>query len=269
MRNLLILISKYNAVFFFVILEVLSIYLIVNYNNKQKDIFLYSSNLVVGKINSKYSDFLQYLSLKERNKEIINENSQIIQNYFNTKYQEIPRYSSSDTVLNDFSIIPAFICNKSKSKRNNRYTLDIGSKAGVKKGMGVISSKGIVGVIRKVNEEFSSVIPLHNTISRTSVMVKNKGYFGILKWKPYDYRKTKLISIPKHANVMEGDSIITSGFSTIFPKGIFIGIIKKIDLNRGSNYFDITVNLVNDLSLEKNIYIIGNKKRELKLDVEE
>ena len=269
MRNLLILISKYNAVFFFILLEILSIYLIINYNNKQKDIFLYSSNLVVGKINSEYSDLLQYLDLKARNKEIINENSQIIQNYFNSKYLEIPKYSNTDTILNDFIIIPAFICNKSISKRNNRFTLDNGSKVGVKKGMGVISSKGIVGVIRKVNEEFSSVVPLHNTISRTSVMIKNKGYFGILRWKPYDYRKTKLISIPKHVNIMKGDSIITSGFSTIFPKGIFIGVIDEIKLERGSNYFDITVDLINDISLEKNVYVIGNRKKELILDVEE
>lgn len=267
MRNLLLLISKYNAVFFFIVLEVISLYLIVNYNNKQKDIFLYSSNLLVGKINNKHKDFLKYLNLEKINEELKKKDALIIQNYFNGKYKEIPNYSGSDSISNQYQLIPATICNKSIDKRNNRITLDVGSNVGIEKGMGVLSASGIVGVVKKVNEEFSSVIPLNNTVSRVSVSIKNSGYFGVLKWNPYDYRRTILTSVPKHAIVEVGDTIITSGFSTIFPKGIFVGKIEKVDLQRGSNYFDITVKLVNNLALEQDIYVIGNRKKNLKLDV--
>ena len=169
MRNLLLLISKYNAVFFFIVLEVISLYLIVNYNNKQKDIFLYSSNLLVGKINKKHKDFLEYLNLKKINEELKKKDALIIQNYFNSKYKEIPNYLGSDSISNQYQLIPATICNKSIDKRNNRITLDVGSNVGIKKGMGVLSASGIVGVVKKVNEEFSSVksikLPLTSVVT--------------------------------------------------------------------------------------------------------
>jgi len=269
MGNLLIFISKYNAVFFFIVLEILSIFLIVNYNNKQKEIFLYSSNILVGNINKKRNDLVQYLNLEKKNERLKKDNALLIQNYFNTRYPFGNDFIKKDTVIDDYVLIPASICNKSITNRNNRFTLDKGEEQGIKKGMGVLSAQGVVGIVRKVNSKFSSVIPLHNTISRTSVMVKNKEYFGILQWKPYDYTKTILKSIPKHANIELGDSIVTSGFSTVFPKGVFIGIVDNINLNTGSNYFDIRVKLVNNLALVQDVYVIGNKKKELKIEVEE
>ena len=172
-------------------------------------------------------------------------------------------------MVSDYKIIPTSICNKSITHRNNRFTLDKGTIEGIDVGMGVISSRGIVGVVRKANEEFASVIPLINTISRTSVMVKGKGYFGILKWKPYDYKKTTLEEIPKHANIITGDTLITSGFSTIFPKGLMVGTITDIELDRGSNYYNISVSLINDLALVQDVYVIDYKKKGLKLEVEE
>jgi len=269
MRNLLLFINKYNAVFFFVLLEVISITLIVNYNDRQKDIFLYSSNLFVGKVNDKSNDFVRYLNLDEKNIELKNENALIIQKYFNSSKEELFLKHEDDSILNRFFLIPATVCNKSIKFRNNRFTLDKGSNEGIKKGMGVLSTKGLVGVVRKVNSDYSSVVPLNNTVSRISSMISNKGYFGILKWKPYDFLKSKLESIPKHAHIEIGDSVITSGFSTIFPKGILIGTVENVNLEKGSNYYDIDVKLINNLALEDDVYVIGDKKKELKLQVEE
>ena len=269
MRNLLLFLSKYNAILLFIVLEVISVFLIVNYNNRQKEIFLYSSNLLVGNINKKLTDLTNYLSLKKKNEELKRDNALIFQNYFNSRYYKSDTPVLKDSAVSDFVIIPSSICNKSITHRNNRFTLDKGTNMGIKRGMGVISSKGIVGVVRKANEEFASVVPLINTISRTSVMIKGKSYFGILKWKPYDYRKTSLEEIPKHANIIVGDTLITSGFSTIFPKGIIVGTIDDIQLDRGSNYYDITVKLINDLALVQEVYVIDNKKKELIKEVEE
>ncbi len=268
MRNLLLFISKYNAILLFVILEAISIFLVVNYNNRQKEIFLYSSNLLVGKISKKRTELTNYFNLEDKNEKLKSENALIFQNYFNSRYYKTDNPEIKDSVLAEFKIIPASICNKSVTHRNNRYTLNKGTGSGIKKGMGVISARGIVGVVRKANEEFASVIPLINSISRTSVMVKGKGYFGILRWQPYDYKKTMLEEIPKHANVSKGDTLITSGFSTVFPKGIVVGTIDKVDLDKGSNYYKITVNLINDLALIEDVYVIEYTKKELREDVE-
>jgi rod shape-determining protein MreC len=269
MRNPLLANNKLYIFVLFIILEIISFVLIVNYNNKQKDIFLYSSNLFSGYINSKYTNWLNYLKLKNANEQLKKDNAYILQHSFNKNTHNVGNSNEKDTLPEkEFNLIPATICNKSIDKRNNRMTLDQGSSAGIKKDMGVIDAYGIVGVVRKVNSNYASVVPLINTISRVSVLIKNKGYFGILEWEPYDYRKIKLTSIPKHANIENGDTIITSGFSTIFPKGIFVGTIEEIQLVRGSNYFDITVHLNNDLALVENVYVIENLKKYQKEEVE-
>ncbi len=271
MRNVFLLSSKLYTFILFIILEIISFVLIINFNNKQKDIFIYSSNLVAGYINSRYTNLLEYIDLKNRNKEIKKDNAHILELYFNkdSHIRNSEPRDSTDTIMDkEFMVIPAGVCNKSIDKRNNRITLDAGLKAGIRKDMGVIDAYGIVGVVRKVNSDYASVVPLINTVSRVSVLVKNKGYFGILEWEPYDYHKTKLTSIPKHANIAQGDTIITSGFSTIFPKGILVGTIEKFSLDRGSNYFDITVNLSNDLALIEDVYVIKNYKKNLKKEVE-
>ncbi len=269
MRNPLLANNKLYIFVLFIILEIISFVLIINYNNKQKDIFLYSSNLFTGYINSKYSNLLQYINLKKINEKLKKDNAFILQQSFNKNATKNYYKKLKDTLLEkEFNIIPATICNKSIDKRNNRMTLDKGSDAGIKKDMGVIDAHGLIGVVRKVNSDFASVVPLINTVSRVSVLVKNKGYFGILEWEPYDYRKIKLTSIPKHANIETGDTIITSGFSTIFPKGIFVGTIKEINLIRGSNYYDISVYLNNNLALAENVYVIENLKKDLKEEVE-
>jgi rod shape-determining protein MreC len=268
MRNILIFLSKYNSLFVFIILELICLNLIINYNNRQKEIFLYSSNLFSAFVLKEYNKYLDYINLADINKKLKEDNALLIENYFNRKYREIPLYSNSDSIVDIYSVIPAGICNKSIDKRNNRITIDRGSSAGIRKGMGVLDAKGIIGVVNMVNKNYSSIIPLNNTVSRTSVIVKNKEYFGILKWDPYDYRRITLTTIPKHANVAIGDSVITSGFSTIYPKGIFVGKIEKINTEQGSSYLSITVKLINDLALIQNVYIIDNKSKNERLEIE-
>ena len=234
-------------------------YLVVKYNHTQREIFLYSSNQVSGYVMSKYDQYVKYFSLNTDNQRLKNENALLIQNFYNHKYKEIPNYIPEDTISNTIKVISANICNKSIDKRNNRITIDRGKRDGVKSGMGVISAEGIVGVVAKTNNNYSSIIPLINTISRTSATIKNKGYFGILVWKPYDYSSTILTTIPKDADVEVGDTIMTSGYSTIYPRGIMIGKVEKIDLLPGSIYYDLKVKLNNNFALLEDVYLIERK----------
>ncbi len=264
MRNLLLLLNRYSSFIVFIFLEIISIYLVVNYNNRQKEISIYSYNLISGKIQNEYNSAVDYINLKEKNKQIQGDNAILLQKCFNSRYHQ----SSYDSTFKKFEVVPSVICNKSSDKRNNRFTIANGTNAGIKKGMGVIAVDGIVGVVRSVNEKFASVLPLNNTKSNTSVSIKGKGYFGILRWQPYNYKMMKLESVPKHANIVVGDTVVTSGFSTIFPKGIDVGVIKKINDKRGSNYFDIDVMLNNDLALVENVYVIINNQKALQEEVE-
>jgi rod shape-determining protein MreC len=268
MRNLLLLFSKYGALVLFILLEVISFFLIVNYNNKQKEIFLYSSNLFSGKILDKYDDGVDYFNLKTINDSILQENARILSNRFNYVPENYEYNSVEDTSLNKYELIPASICNMTLHLRNNRMTIDKGTNWGIKDGMGVIAEKGIVGVVRKVNSDFASIVPLINTQLQISAKIKNKNYFGDLKWEPYDERFVILKHIPKHAKVSKGDTVITSGYSTIFPGGIEIGKIIEIRLPEGDNYFEIVVDLNNRIGNLEHVYVINYKLKDLQLEME-
>jgi len=267
MRNLLLLFSKYGTLILFIILEVISLFLIINYNNKQKEIFLYSSNLLSGEILQRYNASMDYFSLRTLNDSILIENSHYLELLHNKSGNiELPD-ENADSIFQKYKFIPARISSKTIHKRNNRMTLDKGTANGIEEGMGVISEKGIVGIVKSANRKFSSVIPVINTQLQISAKIKNKDYFGDLSWEPYDERYLILNHVPKHAPVENGDTIITSGYSTIFPPGIEIGRIEKISLPAGSNYFKIDIRLVNELANMGHVYVIENKLKDLETEI--
>lgn len=269
MRNLILLLRKFGALFLFLFLEFIAFFLIVNYNNKQREIFLYSSNLFSGKIMERYDASMDYFSLSAINDSIAAENARLLGLVLNKEKPEIFHPLPQDTSFQHFKIIPAQIANMSIKYRNNRFTIDKGTSDGIRAGMGVLSENGIIGVVHKVNSRFASIMPIINTQLQVSAKVKTKNFFGDLVWQPYDERKMHLRHIPKHANVAVGDTIVTSGFSTVFPADIPIGTIEKILLPSGSNYFDITVSLFNTIAKLEYVYIVDNKLSEFQKEIEE
>ena len=263
MRNLLLLISKYGALIVFILLESISLFLIVRFNNDQRQIFLYSSNLFAGEVNQRYDATIKYFNLRSSNDSILMENARLLEQFHNKVGSLNGTTVLSDSSFSQYGFLPAMITSKTLHLRNNRMTLNKGQNDGINEGMGVISESGIVGIVRGSNSHFSSVIPLINTQLQISAKVKSKNYVGDLTWKPYDERYMILNHIPKHALVSKGDTIETSGYSTVFPPGIEIGIIKEISLPGGSNYFEILVKLNNSLANLEHVYVVENRLYEL------
>jgi rod shape-determining protein MreC len=268
MRNLILLFRKFGSLILFIFLEIIAFFLIVNYNNKQKEIFLYSSNIFTGTILERYAAGVDYFNLKDLNDSIALENAQLMERLFQDQKPEFLREEIHDSSLLQYEIIPAQITNKSINLRNNRITLDKGSVDGIKEGMGVLSTKGIIGVVQKVNSRFASVMPIINTQMQVSVRIRTKNYFGDLVWEPYDERYMLLKHIPKHAAIALKDTVVTSGYSTVFPRDIPIGTIENIRLPAGSNYFDIRVKLFNELANMDYVYVVGNRLKDLMDDIE-
>jgi rod shape-determining protein MreC len=135
--------------------------------------------------------------------------------------------------------------------------------------MGVISShNGLVGIVRNVSENYAHVISLLHSQTRISCSVKNRSGHGSLIWTNLDPERMTLTAIPKHETIMVGDTVITSGYSTIFPKGIQVGRVEKVDKPAGSNSYHVTVKLFNDLSGIKYAYVVSNRFAAEKLDLE-
>lgn len=264
MRNLLLLFIKYGGFVTFLVFELICFYLIVNYNQTQKDIFLNSSNLLAGGINEKALGIKKFSSLQETNDSLRLENSQLLEKIINLPGVELTPASLPkriDSSGNQYRLIPSDICNKTLHLSNNYFTLCKGKKEGFKKDMGVISLKGVVGKVSAVSDHYAKVTTVLNSQSSISAMIKSKSFFGSLVWKNESLNSFSLEGIPKYANIEVGDTIITSGYSTIFPKGIIIGTISSFKTTEAYSY-SIKVKTKTDLASLHTVYVIENLKRE-------
>ncbi|MEZ4910164.1 MAG: rod shape-determining protein MreC [Saprospiraceae bacterium] len=268
MYNAFQLIAKYGAHILFIVLEIICFNLIINYNSAQKKIYLNSSNVYASKIQNVRSRIDGYLSLKEVNDSLMRQNANLIENLIVIEYatKSIPNADSLDVA---YDILPASICRNDIFNRNNYITLCSGRRHGIDQNMGVIeSSIGIVGIVKNVTENFAQVMSILNSQTKISCSIKNKNSFGTLVWKDMDQQYMTLQDIPKHHKVSIGDTVITSGYSTVFPRGILVGKIEKYDIEIGSNSYTMKVRLFNDLSKLNYAYVIKNRFSNEQLSLE-
>lgn len=260
MRNLATFIWKNNYFFLFGILQLFSLWLVVENSIFQRSAIITSSNTVSGSFLSVYNGVEQYFYLKYNNAELVKENAMLLSKAKNAfLVTNKTEFLSNDTLYrHQFSYYEAQIISNSIKKQNNYLILNKGSKMGVEKEMAVVSPAGIVGIVKDVSPNFCSVISLLHQDTRVNAKIKRTGFIGTVLWDGTDYRYAKLIDIPYHLNVRYGDTVITSGYSTIFPEGIMIGTVTNIKPNKNDNFYNITVKLATDFNKIDHVYIIKN-----------
>ncbi len=267
MRNIISLLIRYSAFIVFLTLECLSFYLIVNYNKSQKEIWANSSNMFTGGVNSYVQGVEDFFALQNRNDSLLIENAQLLEtiiNYrINSKDNSFQAFEDSDSTSN-YSLIPSRVCSKTINLRNNYMTLCKGSKDSIQVGMGVLTEDGIAGIISQVSPDFSTVLMILNSESRTSAKIKGKNYFGNLLWRKSNPLIMTLTDVPKHAEIMVGDTIVTSGYSISYPEDVYIGTISDYSLRDGSNSYSIDVQLATDFSKTDYVYVVSYKLAEQK-----
>jgi len=234
--------------------------MMINYNQKQNSIFVNSSNLFAGYITQKSQQVFNFMNLDQENDELRKENSKLLQVIINNN---IKRYNNDlDTTNNQYVIIGSNICGKTTNVRNNFITLCKGEIDGLVPGMGVIDEIGVVGIIKDVSSHYASVVSVLHTQSRISVSLKNQNHHGSLEWNGDDQRVGIVKAIQKYASFNVGDTIVTSGYSTVFPKGLPVGTIKQYELDPSGETFIIDINLFSDFSSIKNVYVIKSLLKE-------
>lgn len=264
MRNLLGFLSRNSFFLFFLLLEGLAALLLFQNNRFQRSEFLNSSNAASGSFYQLVNNATKYLDLAEINEQLAAENADLRRQLTGSKIEIFGRnFIINDTVYQQaYNFTEATVINNTVSKANNYITLDKGTLAGVKEGMGVIGPQGIVGIVKTVSTRFSSVMTILHSQSKISAKLKDQNYFGSLVWDGKDYQYGQLIDIPKHVNLMLGDTIVSSGFSSIFPTGINLATITNIEKPQGNNFYDITVKFINDFKKLEKVYVVKNILRE-------
>lgn len=260
MYNFIQFILRFGSFFLFLLFESISIYLVVNYNISQRDIFLNSANIVSGKVNDKFARLEGFVNQYSVIDSIAKENSVLYQERFNYPFLFDTLDRIKDTMI-QVKVIPASVIDNSVSTHHNYLLVNRGSSNGVEKGMAVISHNGIVGIIKKCSKNYSLVLSILNDEAKISGIIRRNGYFGSIVWDGKDPNVLTLEDIPRHADVIVGDTIETSGYSLAFPKGIYIGKVEAIELKKGTNFYAVKCRTNNNLSNIKIVYIVNNSSR--------
>lgn len=266
MKNLILFILRNKFLLVFIILEAFAIMLIIQNNSFQRSKFIYASNGVTSSINKKVENLVSYFSLKVENEklhqEIILLKENMPDNFF---VKSDSMFEVNDTVYNKkYNFLAARVIGNSFHKKNNFIIINKGSNSGVKNGMGVIASDGIIGIVKDVSQNFSSLISVLHSKSAISVKLKNTEYLGTLKWDGLNCNKAIVTLIPSHVKLNKGDTIVSSGNSSIFPENIPIGTIKDFNLPVGESFYDIKIQFFIEYNKLKNVQVVNNiYKKEL------
>jgi rod shape-determining protein MreC len=229
--------------------------------------FFNSSSWVTGTIYEKSYTISSYFDLDEENKKLVEENQELRRTLFNRPY-------SIDTlalgsVQATYTITSGQVIKNSYADRRNYITINKGERDSVKPDMGVITTKGILGIVENTSKRFATVQSILNVNSNINAKLKNTDHFGSLVWNEETYDVVQLIDIPKLVPLNVGDTIVTGGMSSIFPENIPIGTIKKFDLDNAQSFWRVDVSLFNDMTNIKNVYIVNNTNRAEILKLEE
>lgn len=271
MSNLIEFLLRYNAFFLFIVLEVFAVYLMVNYNDHHNKVALHSSNVVSGAIMKRYDGMTDYWKLRAVNDSLANQYNQFLNQDTSSYYQHRTKvFATNDSIFErNYNYLSAKVINNSTDRPNNFITLEKGARHGIQKNSGVLSGGGLAGIVLKTSENYSLVMSLLHRNMRLSAKIKRNNHFGSLIWTGNNPRIMTLDAIPKHARILKGDTIVTSGFSSTFPSDIMIGTVSDFRIEQGSNFYTVDVELNTDLSNIEYVNIVQNLMRDEILELQE
>lgn len=269
MRNLLNFLVKYNYWFLFLLLEVTSFVLLFRFNHYQQSVYFTSANGIAGKVYEISGGVTSYFHLKSVNEDLLDRNMWLeqrvafLEKTLREKGLDSARlYSLERLSPEKYSLFKGNVVKNSLTWADNYITLDRGTDGGIQPEMGVVDANGVVGIVYKTSPHYSLVIPLLNSKSSISCKIVGSDYFGYLKWEGGDSRFAYLKDLPRHAEFNLGDTVVTSGYSTVFPEGVIVGTVDDMsDSHDGLSYL-LKIKLATDFGKVGNVRVISRSGRE-------
>lgn len=271
MRNLLDFLFKYGYWLLFIALESISLLLLFRFNNYQGSIGFTSANRIVGDIHALSAQVSSFFTLKEANESLVQYNLTLETE--NEMLRKVLRNLTTDDSIivqqleelrqdEVFHTVPANIISNSLNNRDNYLTLNKGAIDGIRPEMGVICGNGLVGIVYMVSEHYSLVISLLNSKSSISCKFKHNDYFGYLKWEEGDSRYAHLEDVPRHALFQQGDTVVTSGHSSVFPRGLMVGTVEEIEDSPDGMSYQLGIRLSTNFASLDNVLVLANRHAE-------
>jgi len=260
MRNLIAFFRRFRVFLIFVVLQVVALSTYFTFLSFPRSQFLTSASQVNGKILEAEFEVTKHFNLSKNNDKLQKENIALRERL----PQSFIRMQNGFVKINDtlfhqqYKYIPATVINSTVTKRNNYFTLNIGSAQGIERGMGVFSAKGIVGTIHSTSEHYSTVKSVLTENINFDVMIEPIGLFGLLKWDGRDPRKGSIAGISNDLKIKKWSKVVTKGGSGIFPRGLMVGRIEKVNSVEGKPIWDVVIRFSEDYRTLQRVYVIQN-----------
>ena len=261
MRDRSGIISSLVTFLLFVILEAVSIVMITNNGVIQRYRIMNSLREVQAYFWSRNVKFSQFLSYKTENERLWDENIKLKQQLENCRTLKNLLDSNVFEVSPDFTYIQARIVKNYTDNQQNFLVIDRGSDDGVEKGMGVVTEKGVVGIVNASGPHYSQVISFLNVDQSISAKIRKSGEFGPMVWQGTSIKTAVIREIPIHSEVAPGDTIVSSGYSSIYPSDIPIGTVDHTEEVNGISR-NIYVTLFENFRALSRVYVVRNNRTE-------
>ena len=250
-------------------LEALSGFMVFQFNSYQGSVWLTQANTAVATIMEWEAGVLRYLRLPVENDRLMRENITLQYN-LEVMRRELAqlRHDSTYTeqvhskVFSGEDLLLARVVTNSVRQKDNFLVIDAGSHDGVEPEMGVLSGTGVVGIVCKTTPRHALVMSVLNSHSSISCRIRGTDYFGYMKWNGGNPLQVSMDDVPRHARVKVGDVVETSGFSNVFPPGIFLGKVAQVHDSRDGLAYALEIQLSTDLSCVETVCVIRNKIKE-------
>ena len=272
MNNLLVFLKRYFHVLTFVGLQVLCLVMISRTMNYPGFAIARATKVLTTPINRMCYSVIRHFNYSKENQYLTDQNLALLNaqegnflissdsvtpvqgNYTDslgrTKRVRLYEYTSANVIYNTIH------------KKNNYLMIDKGSDDGIEPDMSVLSAEGVVGVVSEVSRHFATVISLLHPDCQISAKVQPANQLGTITWRYGDPQSVYLEDIPEHLNINEGDSVLTSGYSNIFPSGILVGTVSEKSKNPTASFLTLKVKLATDFNHINTVYVVRNLYRE-------
>lgn len=261
MLRLFQFIVRYQAFLFFILLEALSGWLVIRNNHYQNAAFFNSSNKIAGDILNFNNNITSYFDLRLINNGLVLENAQLqtelsrLRNHLG----QVNQNNAADRVkLDNYNFIPARVINNSTRRLNNYLTIDKGQMDHIQPNMAVINNQGVVGKVKSASANFATVTSILHPDVLTSALLKRTNTLCTVKWNGRNPEKAEILYVPRHVAVNVGDSVVCSGYNAVFPAGVTIGVVSKVDLKEENTYYDLEIAFATKFDQLSFVFVVSN-----------
>lgn len=266
MRNLIDFILRYSSGFVFLFYFILSGVLLFNNNPYQQSIYLTSANSIVSSVYSGINSVTSYFYLRDINEDLQQRNAALEMELLSLR-EKVKDYNllmadSASLNSEQYDFLLSRVISNSITLQHNYITINKGSEDGVENEMGVVDQNGVVGIVNVVGKNTARIISLLNPNLRLSCKVKGSDYFGSLVWDGKSPYYAILEEMPRHVKFSTGDTIVTSGYSAVFPEGIVVGQVDEQLSSGADNFYSLRIKLSTDFTQLSTVRLIKNNIKE-------